>query len=145
LTPNPTPNPPNPIRVDPQSPNPWQDLRGGLVLGSEWLWNKVCGLVAQAEGDEEIRWSHRVGAEAIATEIERLAAAQYDQPIAIWLHVRHGGRRMTELAQRFGYRDGSGIHRMVKRLEARAAEDPQLDRTLRSLVDCLSSVDPNDT
>jgi hypothetical protein len=121
--------------------SPWQDLRGGLVLGSERLWNKVCGLVAQPEGDEEIRWSHRAGEEVIAAEVERLAAAQSDQPIAIWLHVRHGGRRMTELARRFSYRDGSGIHRVVKRLETRATKDPQLDRTLQSLVDCLSSVE----
>jgi REP-associated tyrosine transposase len=120
--------------------SPWQDLRGGLVLGSERLWNKVCGLVAQSEGDEEIRWSHRAGAEAMAAEVERLAAAQSDRRIAIWLHVRHGGRRMTEMARRFGYRDGSGVHRVVKRLEARATEDPQLARTLRSLVDSLSRV-----
>ena len=120
--------------------SPWQDLRGGLLLGSERLWNKVCGLVAQSDGDDEIRWSQRAGAEAISAEIERLAAAQSDRRIAIWLHVRHGGRRMTEKARRFGYRDGGGVHRVVKRLEARATEDPQLARTLRSLVDSLSRV-----
>ncbi len=86
--------------------SPWRDLRGRLVLGSERLWNKACGLVAQSEGDEEIRWSRRVAAEAVAAEVERLAAAQSDRRIAIWLHVRHGGRRMTEVARQFGYRDG---------------------------------------
>jgi hypothetical protein len=35
------------------------------------------------------------------------------------------------------YRDDKDRNRF---LETRATEDPQLDRTLRSLVDCLSSV-----
>ena len=120
--------------------SPWQHLRGGMVLGGEALWNKVCGLVGEMEGSEEIRWTRRAGIEAVASDIDRLAAEQSDRRIAIWLQVRHGGRRMTDVARQFGYCDGSAVHRVVKRLEARAKEDTQLDRKLRSLVSCLSSV-----
>ena len=114
--------------------SPWQDLRGGLVLGSDSLWNKVCGLLAESEGDEEIRWSRRACAEAVAERIDRLAAKQSDRRIAIWLQVRHGGRRMTQLAEQYGYSDGSGIHRVLQRLEGRAEQDRQLDRQLKSLA-----------
>ncbi|NLS92811.1 MAG: hypothetical protein GXX96_11705 [Planctomycetaceae bacterium] len=41
---------------------------------------------------------------------------------------------------RFGHRDGSGVHRVAQRLESRAKEDPQLDRRLKSLIDCPSSL-----
>ncbi len=36
--------------------SPWVDLRNGLVLGGESLWNKVRALVAKSGGDDEIRW-----------------------------------------------------------------------------------------
>ena len=114
--------------------SPWQDLRGGLVLGGDALWDKVCQLVAQSPGDEELRWVHRAGLEAVAQQIDRLAADQADPRIAIWLKVRHGGRRMTEVAREYGYRDGSGVHRVLQRLEARASSDRQLARQLETLA-----------
>ena len=36
-------------------PSPWDDLRQGLVLGGESLWNPARELLDQAEGHEEIR------------------------------------------------------------------------------------------
>ncbi|NQU20343.1 MAG: transposase [Candidatus Nealsonbacteria bacterium] len=120
--------------------SPWQDLRGGLVLGSTTLWNKVSRLIAESEGADEIRWSRRAGAEAVAQEIDRLAAAQTDRRIAIWLKVRHGGCRMTEVAKEYGYSDGSGVHRVIQRLEARAKNEGHLDRRLKSLARKVSSV-----
>ena len=33
---------------------------------------------------------------------------------------------MTEVVKDYGYRDSSGIHRVVKRLECRAESDPAL-------------------
>jgi putative transposase len=120
--------------------SPWQDLRGGLVLGSETLWNKVRGLIAESEGGDEIRWSRRAGTEAVAREIDRLAAEQTDRRIAIWLQVRLGGRRMTAVAKQYGYSDGSGVHRVMQRLEGRAKKDRQLDRQLKSLARQMSRV-----
>ena len=121
-------------------PSPWDDLRGGLVLGSEALFGKVNGLLAKSEHAEEIRWSRRAGAAAVGDAIDRLAAEQTDRRLAIWLRVRLGGQRMTHVAEQYGYRDGSGVHRVVKRLEARAAEDRQLARKLKQLAEQVSRV-----
>ncbi len=115
-------------------PSPWQDLRGGLVPGSEALWEKARVLIAESVGTDEIRWSRRAGAEALAQQIDRLAAEQTDRRIAIWLEVRQGGRRMTEVARKYGYSDGSGVHRVIQRLEARAENDRQLQRQLKLLA-----------
>ncbi len=120
--------------------SPWQELRGGLVLGGQALWERARRALANAEGDDEVRWSQRAGAEALAKTIDKLAAEQTDPRIAIWLQVRHGGRRMTEVAKVFGYRDGSGVHRVVQRLEARAEQDRELSRQLQALVRRLAKV-----
>lgn len=121
-------------------PSPWQELRGGLVLGGEALWETARRALADSKGDDEIRWSQRAGVEALAGAIDRLAVEQTDRRLAIWLEVRHGGRQMTDVARRYGYRDGSGVHRVIQRLEARAQEDCQLARTLESLKASVSSV-----
>jgi hypothetical protein len=120
--------------------SPWQDLRGGLMLGSEALWEKARGLIAEFEGTDEIRWSRRAGAEAVDKEIDRLATEQTDRRIAIWLEARHAGRRMTEVAKQYGYSDGSGVHRVIQRLEARAKKDRQLARQLKLLSGQVSRV-----
>jgi REP element-mobilizing transposase RayT len=120
--------------------SPWRDLRAGLVLGGEALWDKVRALIAESEGADEIRWTRRAGAEAVAREVARLAAEQTNRRIAIWLEVRHGGRRMTEVAKKYGYSDGSGVHRVIQRLEARAKQDRQLDEQLKSLAKCMSRI-----
>ena len=120
--------------------SPWKDLRGGLVLGSDTLWYKVCGLMAQADTDEEIRWSRRAGAQAVAEQVERLVAEQTDRRIAIWLNIRHGGRSTTQVAKEYGYRDSSGAYRVAQRLEARAKQDRELEEQLTSLRNQLSNV-----
>jgi hypothetical protein len=76
----------------------------------------------------------------VARKIDRLAADQTDARIAIWRQVRVGGQRMTAVAKQYGYRDGSGVHRVIQRLESRAKEDRQLGRQLKSLARQMSSV-----
>ncbi len=63
-----------------------------------------------------------------------------DRRVQIWLRVRVGGQRMTQLARLYGYRDGSGIHRVVKRLEAHAKSDPDMAAKLERWRARLSSV-----
>ena len=45
---------------------------------------------------------------------------------------------MMEVARDDGFRDGSGVHRVVQRLEARAKEDRQLARYLRRMEEDLN-------
>ena len=120
--------------------SPWKDLRGGLVLGSDALWNKARELLAVSDKDEEIRWSRRASAEAVAEQVNRLAAQQTDRRIALWLQIRHGGRRTTDVARENGYSDSSGVYRVIKRLEARAKVDNELAQQLISLQSQMSDV-----
>ena len=52
--------------------------------------------------------------------------------MAIWRRV--GGERMTTVAADYGYRDGSGVHRVIKRLEENANSDRALSRRLKALA-----------
>ena len=63
--------------------------------------------------------------------------------MAIWLRVRLGGERMTEVAEDYGYRDGSGVHRVLQRLEEKAQHDRSLSRHLKKLAEQVSRVDPH--
>lgn len=121
-------------------PSPWDELRHGLVLGGEEMWERVRGLVAEAEGDEEIRWSRRADADQVSQLIESLVSQESDRRVAIWLRVRLGGEQMTTVAAEYGYRDGSGVHRVVQRLEKRAEEDRVLARRLKALTKRVSNV-----
>jgi len=63
-----------------------------------------------------------------------------DRRVAIWLRACAGGERMTKVAAEYGYKDGSGVHQVVKRLEERAKSDPALSARLTALADAVSSV-----
>jgi len=78
-----------------------------------------------SEGDEGILWRRRADAEESARAIELLIEQEADRRVAIWLRVRLGGERMTTVAAEYGYRDGSGVHRVIKRFEEKQkAIDP---------------------
>ena len=69
------------------------DLRKGLVLGGESLWNKVRELVAKAEGDEEVRWRRQADGEAAARAIESLVQQEADRRLGTtgeWSHDLSG-------------------------------------------------------
>ena len=121
--------------------SPWKQLRaGGLVLGGDALWEKTRELIGNAKGQEEIRWSRRADAEEVSRRIASLVELEPDRRVAIWLRVRVGGERMTEVAAQYGYRDGSGVHQVIRRLEQRARTDFALARRLRELKHEMSSV-----
>jgi len=120
--------------------SPWQELRHGLVLGGEELWEKTRGLIAESQGEEEIRWRRRADADEMSRLIQSLVAGEADRRVAIWLRVRLGGERMTTVAADYGYRDVSGIHRVVQRLEKKAEEDQVLARRLKAIENQVSNV-----
>ena len=82
----------------------------------------------------------RVEAEEASRAISSLVEREADRRVAIWLRVHVGGERMTKVAAQYGYKDGSGVHQVVKRLEARAKRDPALSARLTALADPVSSV-----
>jgi putative transposase len=121
-------------------PSPWEDLRQGLVLGGEALWAKARKLLSGREGQEEIRWQRHAEAHDISRVIASLVEEEADRRVAIWMRVRLGGERMTEIARQYGYKDGSGVHQVVKRLEKKAQCDRALSAHLQTLADAMSSV-----
>jgi len=120
--------------------SPLEELRGGLVLGNESLWRKARRLLSRSEGQEEIRWRKRADREMVSNKIRAAVEREPDRRIQIWLRVRLGGERMTEVGRSYGYRDGSGVHRVVARLEMRAKSNRDLAARLESWRARLSSV-----
>jgi len=72
--------------------------------------------------------------------VASLVEQEADRLVAMWLRVRVGGERMTEVAKDYGYRDGSGVHQVVKRLEKKAESDRALAGRLKALADAVPSV-----
>jgi len=121
--------------------SPLAQLRGGLVLGGEALWKKAQATLGKVPrpSDDVSRWLKRQGKTAARERAAESLAGEGDRRIQIWTRVTLCGERMTDLAAEFGYSDGSGILRVVQRLEARAAGEKDLERKLsrirRELMD----------
>ena len=97
-------------------------------------------MVAKAQRAEEIRWRPRADAEEAARAIELLIEQEADRRVAIWLRVRLRGEPVTTVAAEYGYRDGSGADRVIKRLEEKGKSDRALSRPLKTLAKEVSSV-----
>ena len=120
-------------------PRPLEDLRGGLVLGSEALWKKVRKLLSGRGGAEELRWRKRQNAAEISRRVAKLIEAEPDRRLRIWARVRLAGEPASVLARELGYADGSGVHRVAERLEAAAAEQSKLKGRMERLKNAVMS------
>jgi len=68
--------------------------------------------------------AHRPAAEMLTDET--------DAQVRIWMRVQLGGERAADLARELGYSDGSGILRVIQRLERQAGEDTSLAGKLKA-------------
>jgi putative transposase len=118
--------------------NPWDALRSGLVLGSEQLWRRVKRILSAKNGQDEKRWQRREDWQEQRERLRQVLAEEPDRRVRIWARVRVGGERRVDVARHHGYRDGSGVTQLIKRLEADAAQDPSLARQLEKLS-CVKS------
>ena len=85
-----------------------------------------------ARGDDRpLEWMKRVGAETSRDRAREMAAGQADARLALWIRARLGGEVMAELARDLGYADGSGVLRVLQRLERRAEADAGLRRKMK--------------
>ena len=120
--------------------NPWEQLRGGLVLGTAALWSKVTRLARSKRGAEERRWERReISGAALQGAAARLAAQEPDRRLRVWLRVELGGERRIDVAQELGYRDGSGITQLLKRLHTRGLADSDLGKQMHAYRMALAS------
>ena len=79
-------------------------------------------------------------AEEAARAIELLIEQEGDRRVAIWLRVRLCGESVTTVAAEYGYRDGSGVDRVIKRLEEKANSDHAPSRRLNAVAKEVPSV-----
>ena len=132
--------------------NPLEDLRFGLVLGSEqfleWAQGKLRGeeCPAQAAEISEFRRARapadlervcEVLIRSAGVDERRLIAKgrwkNDDRDLAIYLAVRHTGARLSAIGERFGGLGASAVSHARKRLEHRMARDKALERRVRAL------------
>jgi hypothetical protein len=113
--------------------SPWEQLRGGLVLGSEDLYNRVQALIREKPGLEEARWARTEEAATVQRRVRQLVETIEDRRIKIWARSRVGGERGTALAREFGYRSGAGVTLVVRRIEAAARTDRKLRTSLERI------------
>lgn len=114
--------------------NPWERLKGGLALGSEAFVERVREWVRKKGGAEEVRWTSRMeDGDARITAAQGLAEEQDERCWAVWVRVALGGERRIDVARAYGYRDGSAITQILKRLEQSAQRDERLVARMHGL------------
>ncbi len=112
---------------------PWDKLKGGLVLGSGELWEKAKEIVGRNAAQGSVRWVSRAGWKAKRQKVAKLVADETDARMKIWMRVELGGEKMAVIGRELGYRDGSGVHRVVQRLNQRATQDKKLQKQMLQL------------
>lgn len=113
--------------------NPMSDLRQGIALTGESLWEDVRRLIDHKGGQEEIRWKQLIGDLAVRAKVCECVASIADKRLQIWARLRLAAERAVDLSREYGYRDGSGVLRVAQRLEHRSRGDKQLARQLSGI------------
>jgi len=66
--------------------SPWKQLRGGLVLGGQELWDRIAGMISGKRGSEEIHWTRREGQNTtVAERVRRLVDQEQEDRLKIWV------------------------------------------------------------
>jgi len=113
--------------------SPWADLRGGLVLGSQIFYETIKARLDDESNPQAMAWTQRRDAEQLQAAVAELAKTEADPRVRIWLRVQVGGEMMSALARELGYANGSGVARVVERLEAAAQSGAALRKKLSGL------------
>ena len=103
-------------------------------MGSDLLWKKVKASLQGKQGLEDRQWLAQYDQRATRELIDRLVAHEKDRRVQVWIRVRLGGEKMLAVARDLGYRDGSGVAHVVKRLERAAQQDRHLRKRLAKLA-----------
>ena len=120
--------------------SPWSNLRGGLVLGGEALWKRAKEVVQGKKGQEEIRWQKNEGNPEMKKRLGKILAKEGDRRIKIWARVELGGQRPVDVGREMGYRDGSGVLQVIKRL-GQGQREPHLREKMVLIRNLMSRVE----
>jgi len=113
--------------------SPWDELRSGLVLGGEELWQRVQRAVAGKPGEREAKWLSQVAIPARREKLRAMTASEPDDWVKMWARVRLGGERQATVAREFGYANGSSVLYALRQLEQRQKCDQELHKKLARL------------
>ena len=69
----------------------------------------------------------------LRAEVREWVESLTDRRLQIWARLRLAAERAVDLAEEFGYRDGSGVLRVAQRLKQRSLEDKSLARKLAGI------------
>ena len=107
--------------------SPWAELQGGLALGNTALQRRVESLLREKKGQEELKWVARAERGNQRSAAARaLAGQQPERSWQVWVRVHLGGERRIDVARAYGYKDGSAITQMLKRLQNAARSKPAM-------------------
>lgn len=112
---------------------PWDDLAGGLVLGSEDFEAEVVRKMNRRPAVWSRDWVAGRTQPEVQRAVQRLTKNEPDRRVRLWARVRLAGERLVDVGREEGFADGSGVLQAVKRLEARAEDDPELQKKLETL------------
>jgi putative transposase len=114
--------------------SPWEELRGGLALGNAALQKRVAALLREKKGQEELKWVVRAerGNQREAAA-DTLSSQQPERSWQVWVRVHLGGERRIDVARAYGYKDGSAITQILKRLQKETKSKPALARRMSRL------------
>jgi len=121
--------------------NPWESLVDGLALGGDQLLAKVRAQLARHPAAEEKSWLQRQEQPQLQRALRTILDGEPDERVRIWARVRLGGERGIALAREYGYRTGSGVGQLIRRLEQRSLRDRALRKKLESVTRTLSRVE----
>jgi len=123
--------------------SPWNNLRAGVVLGGDDLLARVKGLLGRKSGTQEVAWVARVeSAGQRESAADGMACLQSERLWKSWVRARLGGERHIDIARSLGYKDGSAISHILKRLESNPAASQRisaLTKEFDSILSCFKS------
>ena len=111
------------------------------MLGGKALWDRAKKLLRGKGGQEEIRWNQGQDREDRKRVWQERIDAEPDDRWKIWLRIRALGERKVEIAREAGYRDGSSVLQIIKRLEKGAKTNEEWARKLKNYESALSSIE----
>ncbi len=110
------------------------------MLGGEGLLKKAQRHLERKPARDEALWVQRQEQGGLRQRLRSALPPQEDARLDIWACVRLVGERNVDVARAYGYRDGSGVSQVVRRLEQQSVRDAELRQKMARIRENLSRV-----
>jgi putative transposase len=106
--------------------SPWNDLKGGMVLGDEVFLEKI----KQHFKKEYSDWLSPNEKISRSQKIKEWLNGESDNAVRLWLRVCLGGEKVVDVAREMNYQSGSGVINVINRLKKQATQNIYLKQKL---------------